>query len=566
MALSLLVVVLGCGDGDRATPSAGNVGGSGGQQGVPAPIGEYVADERKPPAEDLNWARCPLLRGGESSEAECAWADLPLDWEDAPGGDRIGIFVKRYRVVSRPRGQLWLINGGPGASGADFEGLVRYFLDANPDLVVYLPDHRGTGESARLTCSGERDLYGNPRSQEAAVDTCLAELATAVPAGLTGFSVSGAARDLGVLVDRTRRGAEPVFVYAVSYGTVLAQRYLELFPRQPSGLVLDSICSPGECRFGQRYDDLFDETGFRFLELCREDTDCRTALGGDPRGALRSLESAIETGHCPGLSLTREGLRHLLAEMLRTVGVRELIPAAIVRGLRCSDDDVAALRRLVQWLLGPRMPDPWSSEPLGVNILVSEFMESPVPSDASVDAALASRSFALDVGPPLVRLAGRWPRYASGPVGGVPPENNVPTLMMTGGLDPQTPAVVGQPTVGRFRGEHQTYVYVPTAAHAVLLQSPLGHALSDETCGAALIAQFLADPTGALDTRCVDLVAGIDFDGEPDVVAALFGTADAWLGGALGAQPAPGAPLSRLPRAVATIERRRAVVAGVLPP
>ncbi|MCC7542830.1 MAG: hypothetical protein IT379_41830 [Deltaproteobacteria bacterium] len=53
---------------------------------------------------------------------------------------------------------------------------------------------------------------------------------------LRATTPTGAARDLGALIDATRGAADRVFVHGGSYGTYWAQRYLQLFPisRTPS--------------------------------------------------------------------------------------------------------------------------------------------------------------------------------------------------------------------------------------------------------------------------------------------------------------------------------------------
>ncbi len=503
-------------------------GGAGGLRDV-ATIGEYVPDEREPPPEDLDWSRCSLVEGEATAEAECATVKLPLDWKTAES-TTIDVFVKRYRLVGRPRGQLWLLNGGPGASAADFAWLLEYFLDRNPDLEVYLPDHRGTGNSSRLACSTDSTLYELGDTHAARVQTCLAEIGEQYPEGIGGFSVSGAARDIGELVARTRHGEEPVYLYGVSYGTVWAQRYLQLHPEQPSGIILDSICAPGECLFAERYDALFDETGRALLGMCNERPDCAGELGGDAIRTLDGVLDALDDGHCAEAGLTRARFRQLLAQMLRIVGIRELIPAAIARTLRCSSEDVAALRQLWETLMAESVSDPTSSDVLGVNILVSEFMESPLPTREDAQAALLRLGFSRDIGPSLIALAELWPHYTRDLVELELPDSSVPMLMLTGGLDPQTPRVVAQRTLDHFHAEHQIAVHLPTAGHASLLESPLGDVLATETCGKDLVAQFLAAPEADIDGSCVDQMAEVDFSGAPSVVEALFGTDDAWLG------------------------------------
>ena len=107
--------------------------------------------------------------------------------------------VKRYRQRSSPRGQLWLLNGGPGGSGADFEAVWYLFVAMAPDLELYFIDHRGTGRSARLGCPGAEATWSE--GSETIVDEewseCRDEVSDTWGDGLNGFSTTAAARDLG---------------------------------------------------------------------------------------------------------------------------------------------------------------------------------------------------------------------------------------------------------------------------------------------------------------------------------------------------------------------------------
>jgi hypothetical protein len=55
---------------------------------------------------------------------------------------------ERIRAQQRSRGQLWMLEGGPGLSGIGLVSTTEQFIVKGlPDLDVYMPDHRGTGRS-----------------------------------------------------------------------------------------------------------------------------------------------------------------------------------------------------------------------------------------------------------------------------------------------------------------------------------------------------------------------------------------------------------------------------------
>jgi alpha-beta hydrolase superfamily lysophospholipase len=83
---------------------------------------------------------------------------MPLDWS-APGGPAIPVFVSRARAFGVGRGDLWLVQGGPGASADVFGEFVDELRAMVPGFDIYTIEHRGVGESARLGCP-ERETRG----------------------------------------------------------------------------------------------------------------------------------------------------------------------------------------------------------------------------------------------------------------------------------------------------------------------------------------------------------------------------------------------------------------------
>jgi pimeloyl-ACP methyl ester carboxylesterase len=526
MALSLGLV--GCGDDSHHWSGTGGTGGTADTGGTEA---RYYGDDRPAPSHDLEWTRCPLFSDTDGDEAECALTELPLLY-DEPKGETIPIFVKRYRETTLPRGQLWLLNGGPGGSSVDFEQMYYYFTAMAPDLELYFIDHRGTGRSARLGCTRGEAAWSDGAGAITADEwaDCRDEALSTWGAGLNGFTVTAAARDLGNLIERSRHAGDEVYIYSVSYGTYWAQRYLQLYPDQADGVVLDSICSPGECRFGLRYDQMFDETGRRLMALCGKDPECRARLGDDPAQFLSDLYAKLDDGHCPEIGLDRAGLRELLAVLLMYVGIRDYIPALVYRVDRCEQKDIAALDALwsaLQELSGGDAG--YGSAVLGTHIGLSEFMEDPAPTVAEAEANVQGLLFSPDVGPEMTPLYQDWPRYTADKYVGAFADADIPLLMLDGEWDPQTPTVVAKPTTDHFTGPHQTYVQMPWSAHTVLTQSPVDSVLKEVTCGMLIMTQFLTAPKSVLDTSCTARVAGIDLEG-PDqrITEWLLGQSDTW--------------------------------------
>ncbi len=511
---------LGCGDDADSAESDT-------EREVGKPEHPYFEDTRPRPSEDLDWARCPLFTDGSEpgSLAECAMPAVRLR-RDSENSEDVTVFVKRYRPVAEPRGQLWLINGGPGASSADFESYLDEFAAAGRDLELYLLDHRGTGRSTRIGCDAEEDADSADGTQigESEWASCRDRALANFGADLSGFSTTEAAADLSELIRRTRHGEEPVFIYGVSYGTYLVQRYLQLSPQQATGVALDSICAPGACDFLLGFDRGFDTTAQALFELCAADPSCTDQLGPDPWQAVLDLFAAVDAGSCPALGLDRATTRSFLSVLLVFAELRDYLPAVVKRMTRCSSNDVASLVQLAEVLGSLGGPDPLFSDTLYAHIGLAELSATPFPTVADIETNVEALHVCPDSGPHLAPALDVWP---------IPPhdqyfdafaETDIPLLMMNGDLDPQTPLAAASPLQARYQGRFQHFVVIPKSPHTTVSQSYIddqGH-----TCGMDLLTQFLQDPRAELDVGCTDKVLSPVFAGDPDLTSILFGTED----------------------------------------
>jgi len=517
----------------------------------------YHPDTREPPANDLDWSVCPLNSDDTSfasGVAECADLDVPVRREAAADGRTLSVFVKRYRPVSAPRGQLWLISGGPGSSGADFEAVIDLFLRLGPDLEIYMPDHRGTGRSDRLSCPVEEDPDSLSGSAIVGAEwqSCSSAVTEQWGSDLAGFSTTEAAGDLGELIDRTYHPGDEIYLYGVSYGTYLVERYLQLYPDQATGVVLDSICSPGSCDLLLGYDRGFNTTAQALFQLCAEDPSCASQFDTDPWSAAVTALSQLDMGYCSSLGWDRTTARNVLGIMLIYAQLRDYMPAVIKRLTRCSDNDVAALSHLLGVLSSLAGDDPFFSQPLSTNIALSELISSPKPTAAEVRANVTDLVASIDAGPANADAIDVWPIYEPDGYFGQYAETSVPMLMLNGDLDPQTPLRVAQPMGDHFQGPNQNFLVIPYSPHTTLTQSYVDE--DGNTCGADLAGQFFADPAKTLDLTCLSEVEPPNFWGYPDLTPVIFQTESAW---------ADEAPISAASASVsAQLQRLRSQVLG----
>ena len=138
-------------------------------------------------------------------------------------------------------------------------------------------EHRGVGESTRLGCPAQESVRSVGGTSIVAEEwkPCMDAVDAEWGEDIKGFTVTNAAHDLGRLIDATRSETQSVAVYGVSYGTYWAHRYLQLYPVQADAIILDSICSPGQCSLPLGFSRDHNRIGQELMQLCGQDSFCQ---------------------------------------------------------------------------------------------------------------------------------------------------------------------------------------------------------------------------------------------------------------------------------------------------
>ncbi len=491
IALAVSVGMVGSGAG------CGDDGGTGGAGGT-APSWNGA----------IEWAPCadddPAGPG-----VECASIAVPANWGE-PAGSSITFVVRRIRA-EESRGQLWLLAGGPGQPGWVWVGVGAkpYFDQIAPGLDLYFPDHRGTGDSDYVRCADTKSPGG--------VVDCVKRLESAWGDDVPFFNTTQAARDVGEIAARMRDPDDELFVLGSSYGSTWGHRYLQLFPDQPSGVILDSPCPPGTCNFSVSHAQVGEGVGRLLFDLCSEDAVCSTKLGPDPWVRVGALLDALDAGHCPSLVLRRSDASAIFKRLLSEPETRGYLPAVVYRIERCAAADVEVVQHLLSTPFARQAED--TALGLLYHVVLSELFPEPAPTLDEARAELAPL-WIVDAASLLYFAQARplWPVYPRDEYVGTYATTETPILTMTGTLDPATPPAIASPFGEHYQGAHQHYVEVERAGHGVL----------SEPCGAALIAAFIEAPSAPLDTSCATETPPIDFVGTPEKNEQLLGTPDAY--------------------------------------
>ena len=474
-----------------------------------------------------------------TSQFNCGSLQLPLDWNDEQG-KQIDYFVRHLPARETKRAQLWILPGGPGIAGDDFETALELAQDL-PDFEIYMPDHRGTGRSDFLACTQEQSQQ-NFSDEDFSYEECLTYLLeTRDTSELAQFNVTQAAEDIGQLINHFNPDGDDVYVYGSSYGTYWAQRYLHLYPDQASGVFLDAVCSLTSCYQQNGYFASFNIAGGELLKLCDNDAFCSDKIGGDAEGYLQNLYALLENDHCPALDLPREDLQFITGAAVSERSLRALLPAIMYRMTRCNEKDIEALSHFLDAFDNEDFEDDESMEDeleivslpesigLTLNIINSEMWDNNL-TPADIDAQAQTALFAGDgFGEEELShydLQAQWPIYALDSFATSWPNTSTPMLITNGTLDPWTSVESAAELANQYVQPNQQTILIPYAGHETLGDTPTVD--SDEDCTGSLAIQFFQNPQQELDKSCLDNLQALDFEGNAANAEVAFGTIDYW--------------------------------------
>ena len=500
---------------------------------------------------------CRLDPVQPTKDALCANLDVPLHY-DTPKSQSIAMFAKLIPAPKRPaEGSLVLLNGGPGGGGMIMECLISDLQNlTNGRLDIVLPEHRGVARSSGLNCGNTTDQL---QCLKFAVGKYTAEY-------LSGFTVTNAAHDIHTLLSMLPPSHGKRYLYGVSYGTYLAQRYLQLYPHEMDAVVLDGVCSPDLTRL-TFYDYGVDAAGSVFLSECGQDPTCRANMGPFPVHSFHLFFELIRSGEMEecfakvglkGENATVISFQIQFGIMIEDPVHRLAIAPLVKRFLRCNDQDVAQLKifwqsavvfgeQEVQRVRIPSLRLPASP----LNNLIDDFIlgfhigqselrdfhaqgvQQTTIREQLLSFAVQAKQISEVLMSELAQAGSPWPTYKPDPsLYSKFPNTSIPILAMTGTMDPQTPSNWLLRTSRVYNRLNQHIVHIPSAVHASTFPGRSTLRSGGPECGTRMAASFFESNGNALDQSCIQDLIPVDYAGQRNetklLSEALFGTPDLW--------------------------------------
>jgi pimeloyl-ACP methyl ester carboxylesterase len=387
---------------------------------------------------------------------------------------------------------LFILAGGPGQAATAYGPFVDVALKKlHQDRDIVLVDQRGTGHSNPLNCQTAPDALpftAVPLSFDESAQACLRQL-DGDPRFYSSF-------DFADDLDNVRQalGYSQIDIWGGSYGTRAALVYMKTHTDRVRATVLDGVAPYSnkiplyEARDAQRALD-------RVFVACDRDEQCRAAFP-DFRQKLAALLSSLDknpayasirnphTGVPTDIVVNRTNFASALRAVLYVQSFDLLIPLVIRDASAGHFESLVAVTQQISQSANHDM-----SRGLLLSVLCSEDVPRISPQEV---AELTAGTFLGHVTVTSFSDAcSHWPRASLPPGFAAPVDAPIPTLMLSGELDPVTPPEWA--TLAAIHLPNSVQVVVPGATHGV----------SAYGCVPELIARFVsAGSTSGLDTTC----------------------------------------------------------------
>jgi len=415
--------------------------------------------------------------------AQCGTIRVPEN-RAQPQGRSIELFIailpaNTLRPAPDP---LFILAGGPGQAASTLAPFAQSLGAIRRTRDVVLIDQRGTGRSGALSCKAfspddraEFEMDPLPKARD-----CLAELkARGVDAAQ--YTTSAWVEDLDAA--REALGYPQVNLWGGSYGTRAALEYVRRHPDRVRSMVLDGVVPPAmriTLDVWKTRDAAIDD----IVAACHASAACSKAFP-DPAATLDTLSRTLANGkrvtfEDPRIgapqtyTFTFEHVVGALQPLTYSPELASLIPELLQRAL---DGDYAPLVAAALAVTSDL------TEQMNAALHYSVTCAEDVPRiDATTRTRVIFGSRAGLMAERIIAVCDLWPRGAMPADFSAPVVSDVPTLLLSGGLDPVTPPAYGAEVARTL--SHSKHVVAPG----------YGHIVSPHACAPRLVTAFVEHP------------------------------------------------------------------------
>lgn len=381
---------------------------------------------------------------------------------------------------------VFILAGGPGVAATNLASYAEETFNGSGRDIV-LVDARGTGKSNPLHCDfpgSDADLQGyfTDFLPPFHVTSCLANLVTR--ADVTQYTTSRVIDDLEAV--RRRLGYKQVDLYGTSYGTRVAIEYMRRYPKRVRSAILDGVVPPSFA-----LPSTFAAEAQKSLEgviaLCEADPRCKARypdLHADYDAVMKAAEHGIDL-QIKGqhVHITRDQFGEILRNFLYSPATYQTLP--LMLHLSAQGDWAAYGTMAHRYARNIRTID------LGFFLSVTCAEDVPRLDVAAARAAAKGTFLGTYRIDQQVEACKLWPAAKADASLSKPLVSSIPTLIVSGELDPATPVRFGDEVLRGLRN----------GKHAVIKYG--SHSGETGGCQEKVLSQFVRDGSAAkLDLSC----------------------------------------------------------------
>ncbi|WP_414115059.1 alpha/beta hydrolase [Corallococcus macrosporus] len=394
------------------------------------------------PAERRTLSLKPCRLEGLATQAQCGTYEVFED-RAARAGRKLPLRVVVVpALAAQPQPDpLVLLAGGPGQAASRATQVLMAVERIRRKRDIVLVDQRGTGDSNPLDCKPDSpdDKLSAQLDEGKAVEE-LRKCREGWAADVRHYTTPNAMDDLDEV--REALGYEKLNLWGVSYGTRAALVYMRRHPERVRTAILDGVAPMGlylplyAPRDAQQALD-------RLLANCESDAACAKAypdLRARTEALLTSLEAAParakvahpRTGVVEEVAFSRRTFMSQLFAQLYNPEMSSLVPLMLDRATQGDWAPFVALSVGLTENLGRTV-----SQGLYFAVVCAE--DAPFFDEAAVVREAQGTWFGPAMGREVLSICSEWPKAALPPGYREPVTSSVPTLLLSGELDPVTP-------------------------------------------------------------------------------------------------------------------------------
>jgi pimeloyl-ACP methyl ester carboxylesterase len=423
-------------------------------------------------------------------KAECGTLAVAENRENPTRMIDLNIAIVRSKSSEKEKDPVIMLAGGPGQSAVDTFPQARVgFSKILKHRDVVLVDQRGTGHSNKIACDFDQETQDRMLQDMDIIPDEIAKCVKNLDADTRFYTTTESIKDLEEV--RKALNIEQWNLIGISYGTRKALTYMKMFPDAIRSVVLDSVV-PQQEPLAQSHEKNLLSALHKQFELCKQQAPCDEAFGDVEQQMWQLLDKVekekpviklldSQTGEYQDVTVTKDYLTGAIRMFAYSPISSRLLPLLITKANNGQLETLAAQAKLISSMMQESLS----------NVELSIICAEDLPFYNEYQAP-AHNMFGTDLAENMQKNCAVWPHSQVDASFKDPVVSDIPTLLLSGELDPVTP-----PEFAKLAKQ--------TLSHSQhLILKGQGHSSFTTGCMPKILGQFFQDPTAELETKCLD--------------------------------------------------------------